>query len=192
MAVTLVGIIALGLLSLPLSWAAIVGAGVLLALSFATGQFQPRILASEVAWPVLPFVIGMLIIVDSVNRNALSHLHWAYPGGSLAGPIAAAAVAAVGSNIVNNVPMALLAVPFIRHSDSTTTDRLAYATLVGTNIGPTLTTYGSLATLLWISIVRKRGITISSRSYLRVAWIISPPVMLATFATLMVSLRWSR
>ena len=61
---------------------------------------------------------------------------------------------ALGNNIVNNVPMTLLSLPFITRADEPVRAALAYGSLVGANIGPTLTTYGSLATTLalWVTL----------------------------------------
>ena len=184
MVLTLLGIIGLGIAGKPLSIAAAAGALVLLVMGLMLRKVDARGLGGRLPWPVLPFVVGMLVVVDAVERNALVHLDWSYPHGLVAGTSAAAATAVLGSNVVNNVPMTLLSIPFIRQSDPSATDHLAYATLVGANIGPTLTTYGSLATLLWLSIVRRRGVTISTGRYMRHASVVTVPVLLATMISL--------
>ena len=103
--------------------------------------------------------------------------------------IAAAGATAIGSNIVNNVPMALLSVPVIQRSSGEHQAALTYAVLLGTNIGPILTTYGSLATMLWLSLVRKRGMTVSTREYLRVGVLSMPPILISSAITLWFVLR---
>lgn len=185
---TLLGIIGLGVVGAPLSIAAALGAMVLLILGWHQQAIAIPEVSHRIAWPVLPFVVAMLVLVDAVNRNSLSHLDWSYPNGLLAGTAMATGAAVLGSNIVNNVPMTLLAVPFIHQSDPAASDRLAYATLIGANIGPTLTTYGSLATLLWLSIVRRRGVGISTGQYMRHAWIVTLPVLGAALASLWLAL----
>jgi arsenical pump membrane protein len=61
---------------------------------------------------------------------------------------------------------------------------IAMTVLVGTNIGPALTTYGSLATMLWLTLVRRNGIDVTTGGYLRVSLITVPIVLLTTSATL--------
>jgi arsenical pump membrane protein len=68
--------------------------------------------------------------------------------------------------------------------EGATQEALAYGTLIGANIGPTLTTYGSLATMLWLTVVRKRGIAITTREYLRISLITMPPVLIAAMIAL--------
>lgn len=65
---------------------------------------------------------------------------------------------------------------------------LAYGTLVGANIGPTLTTYGSLATMLWLALICKRGLDVTTAEYLRVA-LMTPLVFAAATLALWVTLR---
>jgi arsenical pump membrane protein len=57
------------------------------------------------------------------------------------------------------------------------------------NIGPTVTTYGSLATMLWLALIRKRGLDVSTAEYLRVAAITTPIVLIAATVTLWLVLR---
>lgn len=65
---------------------------------------------------------------------------------------------------------------------------MSYAALIGANIGPALTTYGSLATMLWLSIIRKRGTSVSTGFYMRVSLITVPIVLLTTAVALWISL----
>jgi arsenical pump membrane protein len=85
--------------------------------------------------------------------------------------------------------MTLLAIPVVERTSGTVRQALAYGVLVGANIGPTLTTYGSLATMLWLAIVRKRGLDVSTRDYLRVGLLGAPPVLAAATAALWLVLR---
>jgi arsenical pump membrane protein len=96
---------------------------------------------------------------------------------------------AIGSNIVNNVPMTLLTRPLIERATEPGREALAYGTLIGANIGPTLTTYGSLATMLWLALIRKRGLDVSTTEYLRVAIVTTPVVLIAATLSLWVTLR---
>jgi arsenical pump membrane protein len=64
-----------------------------------------------------------------------------------------------------------------------------YAVVVGTSIGPNLTTVGSLATLIWLSIARGKGLDITAKDYLKVGAIATPAILLTAALGLWVSLR---
>ena len=80
-----------------------------------------------------------------------------------------AAVAAVLSNIVNNLPAVLVLLPLVTSSGPAA----VLAMLIGVNIGPNLTYVGSLANLLWRSVVR-RDIPAGFREFSRVGLITTP------------------
>jgi arsenical pump membrane protein len=66
---------------------------------------------------------------------------------------------------------------------------MIYATIVGTGVGPNLTVVGSLATLIWLSIVRGKGVKVTAKDYLKVGVISTPPIVLSTALGLWLSLR---
>jgi arsenical pump membrane protein len=55
------------------------------------------------------------------------------------------------------------------------------ATMFGCDLGPNLTTVGSLATVLWLLILRKQGVDVSGLDYFKVGVIVTP-IMLLTGA----------
>ncbi|MFJ8110784.1 SLC13 family permease [Streptomyces sp. NPDC096132] len=102
---------------------------------------------SLVPWRLLVMVPGMFLVVETVNAHGLHELLASavgHDGGTL-GLFRAAAVGAGLSNALNNLPVYLAgegAVPVGNH------DQLL-ALLIGTNAGPVVTPWASLATLLW-------------------------------------------
>jgi arsenical pump membrane protein len=57
---------------------------------------------------------------------------------------------------------------------------MVYGTLLGCDLGPNLTTTGSLSTMLWLLLLRQRGIQVSSLQYLRLGIIVTPLMLLVT------------
>jgi arsenical pump membrane protein len=147
---------------------------------------------AAISWPLFVFVIGMFLVVRGFEHVWLNQLRLALPREPIPALLLAVGGNAVGSNIVNNVPMTLLSLPVIARAEPHLREVLAYGTLVGANIGPTLTTYGSLATMLWLALIRKRGLDVTTTEYLRVALITTPLVLAATTLTLWMVLQWSR
>lgn len=187
--VTLMALLCSGLARLPLAWAALGGGAVLLLIGVAGGQVQLQDVNHAVSWPLFAFVIGMFLVVRGFEATWLEALRFTLPREPLPALLLAVGGATLGSNLVNNVPMTLLALPFIARTQDHLRDIMAYGALVGANIGPTLTTYGSLATMLWLTLIRKRGISISTTMYMRVALFTTPIVLLTTTLALWLVLR---
>jgi arsenical pump membrane protein len=52
-------------------------------------------------------------------------------------------------------------------------------TILGCDLGPNLTIVGSLATVLWLLILRRRGVEVSGLDYFKVGVIVTPIMLLA-------------
>ena len=53
------------------------------------------------------------------------------------------------------------------------------ATIFGCDLGPNLTTVGSLATILWLLILRRRNLDVSGLDYFKVGILVTPLMLLA-------------
>jgi arsenical pump membrane protein len=61
---------------------------------------------------------------------------------------------------------------------------LVYGALVGCDLGPNLTVVGSLATMLWLLLLRQRGMEVSALQYARLGIVVTPLMLLAAGGTL--------
>jgi arsenical pump membrane protein len=168
----------------PLGLVALAGAAVLLGGAARWGTLAARQVAREVSWGLFGFVAGFFLVVQGVeNAGLAAGLGRALAALADADPLRATLTAvfagALGANLVNNVPATLVQVAAI---DSLPADQpralLAYGTILGADLGPNLTTVGSLATLLWLLILRRRGVTISSLDYFRIGLATTPGMLL--------------
>ena len=181
-------------LNWPLGLVAVSGALLLVILDARMASWHPRALLSEVPWTLFPLLAGLLLLVTGAERIGLVapfvHMVEASAGLGLTGlPIAALGMAAL-ANVLNNLPAALVAAsalgslsPGIERSD------LAAAVIVGVNLGPNLTTIGSLATMLWLVLMRRHGVEVSTLAYLRVGVVTTVPALLAAAAGLWIAAR---
>jgi arsenical pump membrane protein len=85
---------------------------------------------------------------------------------SLAGVFAAGGLLAVLSALTNNLPATLVGV-FLLGTVAHPPMLAIYAIILGVDIGPKLTPYGSLATLLWMGILKREGIKVSWGQFIK-------------------------
>jgi arsenical pump membrane protein len=162
----------------PLGPVAVGGAIVALVVA-RTGARQ---LARHVSWSTFVLLAGLFAMLDAVARAGL--VSAALNGlGRVAsyGPLALIAAASTGSallsNLFNNLPIAVASSYVVAHGPS---EHLAYPLIAGVDLGPNLTTVGSLATILWVAALRKRGVEIDPLVYLRLGVIVVPPMIAVT------------
>lgn len=184
----LVGLLVCGFGAVPLAFPALVGAVVLGAYALSRRLVAPRALVQGVSWPLFPFVIAMFIVIRGVERAWLPHLGTLPTGSDLPTLLGIAFGTAVGANLINNIPMVAAMIRLLQ-AVHPIPEPAAFATLIGTNIGPSIITFGSLATMLWLALVRKRGLNVTARSYLRVGIVTTPPMLLAATFILWAVLR---
>jgi arsenical pump membrane protein len=137
--------------------------------------------------PFLAFVLALGLVVKAVSLHGLSSLvaHLVPNGTSLGSLLLVAAVAAVLANVINNLPAVLILLP----AAAAAGPGVVLAVLIGVNAGPNLTYVGSLATLLWRRVLRKRGEELPASEFLRLGVVTVPPVLLASTLALWASLR---
>ncbi|MFI2839894.1 SLC13 family permease [Mycolicibacterium sp. PDY-3] len=173
---TLAGFAVTSLVGLSPAWAALAGAVVLGVRALLTHRTTVRKIVVALDIPFLAFVLCLGIVVAAVMHNGLeSAMHRVMPSGQgLPALLAIAAVAAVLSNIVNNLPAVLVMLPLAAPIGPAA----VLAVLIGVNVGPNLTYVGSLANLLWRSVVR-RDMQAGFGEFSRIGLVTTPAVLIA-------------
>ena len=133
-----------------------------------------------VSWAVLPLVAGLFVLVEALDRTGVtSALAALLRRGAATSPTAAAAGAggllALVSNLMNNLPAGLIASTTIAqaHPPQKVVDTL----LIGVDVGPNLSITGSLATILWLTAIRREGQDVGFWRFLKVGALVMPPAL---------------
>lgn len=176
LALTLIGFAVTSMLGFSPAWAALAGAVVLGVRALARRETSIAGIAAAADVPFLVFVLCLGVVVDGLMLNGLeAAMRDVLPtGDTLPALLGIAAVAAVLSNVVNNLPAVLVLLPLVATSGPTA----VFAILIGVNIGPNLTYVGSLANLLWRSVVR-RDIPAGFGEFSRVGLFTTPATLVA-------------
>ncbi|WP_024800158.1 SLC13 family permease [Nocardia sp. BMG51109] len=126
-------------------------------------------------WRLVVTTEGLFLAVGALTRHGLGDLLTDWVAGSGTRTVA---VAAGLSNLVNNLP-AYLAVESAVPAGAS--HQLSGA-LIGTNCGPLITMWGSLATLLWAERCRARGVVIRPLVFAGIGMVGVPLVLAGAWA----------
>ena len=152
---TLVGFFTQSWTGIPTWLVAFAGATILLGVDSTLGKGNPVRILRGVSWDVLAFVVGIFIVVLGLRHAGLTHqigvtLSELAARGTSTMTLGTSMIAAVLSSIMNNHPTADMMGWAIRDLSlpAMQTKALAYAALIGGDLGPKMLPIGSLAALI--------------------------------------------
>lgn len=187
----LVGFFGLEPLGIPVSLTAAAGAAVLTTVAAAGGRLPIRRILRGAPWHIIVFALAMYLVVYGLRNAGLTQfltgaLNWLAGQGIWTATLGTGLISAVLSSLMNNLPTVLVGALAIDASAATGAVReaMVYAHIVGCDLGPKLTPIGSLATLLWLHVLDRRGVHIGWGRYCRVGLVLTVPVLLAGLSAL--------
>lgn len=189
LALTLAGFFSEGFTGIP-TWAvAACGAAALLAVHVTVGRGDARTIVRGVGWDVIVFLCGMFIVAMGLRNAGLAEAVGGWiqqlSGGDLSRMrLSTGVLASVGSAVINNHPTAGMMAWTIQDFGlpGLQTKLLAFAALIGGDLGPKMLPIGSLAALMWFRILRDRGVQISYWLYVRIG---VPVTLVAVVASIL-------
>jgi arsenical pump membrane protein len=146
-------------------------------------RLSPWTIAKDISWSVLPLVAGLFVLVQAVEETGLlKPLVAIWPAVSKTAPdatgLAAGALVAILCNVLNNLPLGLLAGSVA--TDANLSPHLTGAMLIGVDLGPNLSVTGSLATILWLVALRREGQAVGAWKFLGLGSLVMPPALIAS------------
>ncbi len=151
------------------------------AVSMVTSRSNPLKLLREISWGTILLVAGLFVMVDAMeSQGALqvtqAWLAWAQHLAPATGALVVGFFVGVANNLVNNLPLGLIAGGTIQAAH--VQGLLTNAVMIGVDLGPNLSVTGSLATILWLLALRKEGLDVSVWKFLKLG-LIAMPIALA-------------
>lgn len=169
----MLGMVLFFFLGQPPAKVAIVGGALLL----LTPRVKPARLYREIDWPLLLLFAGLFVVVAGLEKAVLGPEALAYAARlRFDEPAVMAAVAAVLSNLVSNVPAVLVLKPFVQNLAE---PRTAWLTLaMAATLAGNFTLLGSVANLIVVERARRHGIEVGFWPYFK----IGAPLTIITIA----------
>jgi arsenical pump membrane protein len=176
----------------PLSTVAVVGALLLLGGALFWKRTTLLDAGKGISWSIFEFIAGMFVVVRAIENTGLTiklgNLLLRLSGGTSFGAVMVGTFgAALGTNLINNVPMAVVmnsSLGSVQHAAPAIRNGFVAATMFGCDLGPNLTTVGSLATILWLLILRQRDVEVSGLDYFKVGVLVTPVMLFAGALTI--------
>lgn len=151
---------------------------------------SPLGLVKEISWLTLLLVAALFIIVDALESIGLLHytqaaLAWVQHLDAIAATLLTGFSVGIANNIVNNLPLGLLAGATVHAAGLK--GLLTDAVLIGVDLGPNLSVTGSLATILWLLAMRKENQSVNAWEFFKVGLIAMPAALLASLSALLLT-----
>jgi len=191
LALLLVGFFGLEHVGVPISAVASAGALILLHVAARGHVISTRKVLKEAPWQIVIFSLGMYLVVYGLRNEGLTEhiaglLNYFAQGGVWGAAFGTGILTALLSSVMNNMPTVLVGALSIDATSATgvVKDAMIYANVIGSDLGPKITPIGSLATLLWLHVLARKGMRITWGYYFKVGVALTVPILAVTLAAL--------
>jgi arsenical pump membrane protein len=179
---------------IPVSLMAVIGSLVLLGWRWFYLKIPPVDMLKKTPWYILVFAFSMYVIIYGLHNIGLTTwlIHFMQPmvsGSLLHASVMMGVLLSLLSNVFNNHPALMVGTLTLTnmHLDPLTLKISYLANVIGSDMGSLLLPIGTLATLMWMHIVKRGKVKITWGQYVKITLLVIPP---ATIFTLVVLYYW--
>ena len=180
-------------LAIPIELIALLGSFILLTWRWYHLRTNPVDILKKTPWHIFLFAFSMYVIIYSLHNAGLTVLlvQFIQPvvdSGLFQSTFLMGGIVSVMSNVFNNHPALLIGTLTLSEMnlDAFTLKTMYLASIIGSDIGSLLLPIGTLASLIWMHILRQNKVKVKWKDYLQVSLIAIPATTMITLFLLYV------
>jgi arsenical pump membrane protein len=184
-------------LHIPVSLVAVIGSVLLLMWRWYHLKISPADMIKRTPWSIFLFAFSMYVIIYGLDNIGMTDVLIAFMEPIITDSMLHASVLTGGmlsvlSNLFNNHPALMVGtITLVSMELDPLTLKLAYlAAVIGSDVGSLLLPIGTLATLMWMHMIRKGGVKLSWGQYLKVTVFVIPITVIFTLVVLSYWVMW--
>lgn len=184
-------------LSIPVSLIAVIGSLILLGWRWAYLKIPPGDMLKKTPWYIIVFAFSMYVIIYGLNNIGLSDwlIEFMRPlvsGSLLHASVLMGILLSVLSNLFNNHPALMIGTITLTNLNLDLLSlKIAYiASVIGSDVGSLILPMGTLATLIWMHIVKRGKVVITWWEYIKITIVVIPPTVIFTLVVLYYWVSW--
>jgi arsenical pump membrane protein len=174
-------------LSIPIEIIAVLGSLVLLIWRWYYLRTNPYDILKKTPWHILIFAFSMYVIIYGLHNSGLTVLllkicEPIVEQGIFQATLLMGSLVSILSNFFNNHPALLIGTITLTEMnlDPITLKTMYLASIIGSDIGALLLPIGTLASLIWMHILKQNKIKVEWKDYLRISLIAVPLTLIVT------------
>lgn len=184
-------------LGISIALVAVLGSVILLSWRWKYAKISPSDLIKKTPWHIFVFAYGMYVIIYGLNNIGLTN--WLISvfqplvtGSLMNASLMMGTLISVMSIFFNNHPALLIGTLTLTnmHLDPLTLKIAYLSSVIGSDVGSLLLPSGTLASLIWMHILRQHNVKIRWKDYVNVTILVIPPTLLFTLLILPYWVTW--
>ncbi|MDF9760032.1 arsenical pump membrane protein [Peribacillus simplex] len=180
--------------SIPIEWVAVLGSLSLLVWRWYHLRTNPVDILKKTPWHILIFAFSMYVIIYGLHNVGLTTIlveicEPIVNQGLMSASLVMGGLVSILSNIFNNHPALMIGTITLTEMglDPITLKTIYLANIIGSDMGSLLLPIGTLASLIWMHILKQNKMKIKWKDYLSVSLIVIP---ITTVVTLLLLYYW--